>query len=190
MSCQQFLMILCTTHAIIIYIVDDSATSQSLQKKLSFNHGRERQYSSKKCTTNISSIISNFLWPQPNHNVLLITVTELDTDHKYQLQWSYVLFLGGGDTRKYGENQDTFNYVKPINVVLFVLLYLGWSIKHKSNKLGLSWAKLSSNWNWNSVLLDLKFVAFSSYFDCNQQLPTNKHNQLKLGYFHAHLHAY
>ena len=26
------------------------------------------------------------------------------------------------------------------------------------NKLGLSWAMLSSNWNWNWVLLDLRFV--------------------------------
>ena len=29
------------------------------------------------------------------------------------------------------------------------------------DKLGLSWAKLSSNWNWNGVLLDLSFVALN-----------------------------
>ena len=29
------------------------------------------------------------------------------------------------------------------------------------NKLGLNWAKLSSNWNWNWVLLDLGFVSLS-----------------------------
>ena len=31
----------------------------------------------------------------------------------------------------------------------------------KKNKLGLSWAKLSSNWNWNWVLPDFRFVALS-----------------------------
>ena len=31
------------------------------------------------------------------------------------------------------------------------------------NKLGLSWAKLSSNWNWNFVLLHLRFVAFNLF---------------------------
>ena len=31
------------------------------------------------------------------------------------------------------------------------------------NKLGLSWAKLSSNWNWNFVLLHLRFVALNLF---------------------------
>ena len=31
----------------------------------------------------------------------------------------------------------------------------------KVNKLGVSWAKLSSNWNWNFVLLHLIFVALN-----------------------------
>ena len=33
------------------------------------------------------------------------------------------------------------------------------SAQNIKNKLGLSWAKLSSNWNWNIVLLHLRFVA-------------------------------
>ena len=32
---------------------------------------------------------------------------------------------------------------------------------NKKDKLGLSWAKLSSNWSWNWVLLDLGFVSLS-----------------------------
>ena len=32
-------------------------------------------------------------------------------------------------------------------------------LNKKSNKLGLSWAKLSSNWNFNLGLLKLRFVA-------------------------------
>ena len=40
------------------------------------------------------------------------------------------------------------------------LLMKGLSIKIL-NKLGLSWTKLSSNWNWNWVLLDLGFVSLS-----------------------------
>ena len=30
-------------------------------------------------------------------------------------------------------------------------------VKKRPNKLGLSWAKLSSNWNWDFVILDLRF---------------------------------
>ena len=44
-----------------------------------------------------------------------------------------------------------------------VLVLISFSAIHTKgkNKLGLSWAKLSSNWNWNLVLLDLSFVALS-----------------------------
>ena len=53
--------------------------------------------------------------------------------------------------------------------------------KKSMDKLGLSWAKLNSNWNWNWVLLDLRFAALSwltRILPCHTSTPTYLHISL------------
>ena len=65
-----------------------------------------------------------------------------------QFQLQYICnFILSNDTNQNIPSHSTF--------IFYSLIYLQKKSNKRKNKLGLSWAKLSSNWNWKWVLLDL-----------------------------------